>query len=239
MLFRKSLQSGCILILGMHRSGTSCLAGSLQKRGLFLGEVHVSNPHNRKGNRENQKCVDLNTSILRYNGAEWDRPPLEKLTWNASHARELQAIVAAFDAVNLPNWGFKDPRTLLTLPFWLSGIEKPQFIGTIRHPTLVAESLQRRNGFAITKGFDLWLAYNARLLQMLEHSPFPILSFDADPDKYISRVDAVAKQVGLTGKTGDDDDFYDQGLLVQHEPDDDTLPEPVRIIYEKIMAHVT
>ena len=75
MSFQRSSHRICILILGMHRSGTSCLAGSLQKRGVFLGQVHEVNPHNRKGNRENQRLVDLNTKILQYNHADWDRPP--------------------------------------------------------------------------------------------------------------------------------------------------------------------
>ena len=42
-----------IVILGMHRSGTSCLAGCLEELGLHLGTVITSAPHNKKGNREN------------------------------------------------------------------------------------------------------------------------------------------------------------------------------------------
>lgn len=45
-----------VLILGMHRSGTSCLAGSLQEAGLYLGEVNTAAPHNAKGNRESRDC---------------------------------------------------------------------------------------------------------------------------------------------------------------------------------------
>ena len=56
-----------IAILGMHRSGTSCLTGSLQEAGLELGEHHTWNPYNRKGNRENQDFVDLHDAILAAN----------------------------------------------------------------------------------------------------------------------------------------------------------------------------
>ena len=48
-----------VTILGMHRSGTSCLTGSLQACGLELGKFHASNKHNKKGNRENQDIIDL------------------------------------------------------------------------------------------------------------------------------------------------------------------------------------
>jgi len=42
-----------MLILGMHRSGTSCLAGCLQAAGLISGEVNIQAMYNAKGNREN------------------------------------------------------------------------------------------------------------------------------------------------------------------------------------------
>ena len=61
-----------ICILGMHRSGTSCLTGSLQEAGVDLGDCHSWNPHNRKGNRENQEIVDLNDAVLHLNDAAWD-----------------------------------------------------------------------------------------------------------------------------------------------------------------------
>ena len=83
-----------ILILGMHRSGTSCLAGSLQQRGLFLGEVYEARPHNRKGNRENQRIMDLNNAVLATSDGAWDRPPA-RLSWERAAAIERDAIVAA------------------------------------------------------------------------------------------------------------------------------------------------
>lgn len=237
MSFQRSSHRICILILGMHRSGTSCLAGSLQKRGVFLGQVHEVNPHNRKGNRENQRLVDLNTKILQYNHADWDKPPSGRLLWNASHSRELERVRSDFDSVNRACWGFKDPRTLLTLPFWISEIKRRKFVGTVRRPMLVARSLQARNGLSIPCALELWLAYNARLIQLVEQNPFPIVSFDAEPDEYIAKVDAIAAQLGLPKTSNDEDDFYDQKLINREEPNEAELPAPVRILYDKIMAH--
>ena len=42
-----------ILMLGMHRSGTSCLTGIMQALGVHLGEVFTESTWNKKGNREN------------------------------------------------------------------------------------------------------------------------------------------------------------------------------------------
>ena len=64
-----------ICILGMHRSGTSSLAGCLQEAMLGLGDVVESAPHNLKGNRENLAIRGLNDDFLAYSNGAWDRPP--------------------------------------------------------------------------------------------------------------------------------------------------------------------
>ncbi len=66
-----------IAILGMHRSGTSCLAGSLQQAGLYLGEVVEQAPHKKRGNRESLVIRSLNDRLLEENGGAWDSPPIE------------------------------------------------------------------------------------------------------------------------------------------------------------------
>ena len=63
-----------LCVLGMHRSGTSCLTGSLQQGGLFLGKHHTWNEYNRKGNRENQDVVNLHEAIFKANGLDWKHP---------------------------------------------------------------------------------------------------------------------------------------------------------------------
>lgn len=179
-----------VVVLGMHRSGTSCLIGSLQNRGLYLGQVHESNRYNRKGNRESPLIVDLNTGILRYNSADWAMPPVHPIKWTDEHVTTGCAIVKSFASASGGHWGFKDPRTLLVLPFWESVLKRYRYFGTVRHPTLVARSLQNRNNkFTIEQGLNLWREYNLRLLDLLRRSAFPVISFDAESDKYVSSVD--------------------------------------------------
>jgi hypothetical protein len=205
-------------------------------RGVFLGPVHESNPHNRKGNRENQKLVDLNTAILRHNHAEWDRPPAEPLIWNASHSCELEHLVSSYNAVNAPFWGFKDPRTLLTLRFWLSRIEKAKYVGTVRHPLLVARSLESRNGFDINQGLILWLAYNTILLNLLKEKHFPVISFDVDEDEYNHKINYIARELGLMEVSTKDTNFYSEDLLNHRCLDGYKLPDIITKTYESINA---
>ena len=77
--------SNVVIILGMHRSGTSCLAGSLQESGIYLPDASAENKYNRKGNRENHLIMQLNDDILAFNDASWDAPPIRKLVWDESH----------------------------------------------------------------------------------------------------------------------------------------------------------
>ena len=214
-----------ILILGMHRSGTSCLAGSLQQRGLFLGEVYESRPYNRKGNRENQRIMDLNDAVLAASGGAWDRPP-GTLHWNAAAAAERDAIVAtmASGAEGAP-WGFKDPRTLLTLSFWRERLGDARFVGTFRHPARVAASLAARDPtMSFAAALDLWLAYNRQLLALHAQAPFPLVDFDTTPAAYVATVDALARTLALPGTGAAGDEFFEAELRSDAVADDQVLP---------------
>ena len=111
-----------IAVVGMHRSGTSCLTGSLQQIGLELGQVHTWNRYNRRGNREQQDIVDLNDEVMAANGGAWDQPPAQ-CHWTSEQRAKARELVSALG--DGPVVGFKDPRTLVTLDGgtgpWLCG----------------------------------------------------------------------------------------------------------------------
>lgn len=184
-----------ILILGMHRSGTSCLAGSLEEAGLYLGEVNTAAPHNAKGNRESRAIMDLQDDLLRANGGDWDAPPPE-VVWSAEHRARRDAIIATYPRDRI--WGFKDPRTLLTLPGWLEVLPAVRFVGTFRHPLAVAASLYARNGVAIEKSLALWETYNRRLLDDQRQWEFPMVCFDWPPERYQHHLQVIAPTLNLT-----------------------------------------
>ncbi len=190
-------EPSCVLILGMHRSGTSSLAGCLQDCGLHLGEVSEKNPCNPKGNRESPWVMRLNNSVLLQSGGKWDNPP-EKIFWTQDLALERDDLVAFFNKSGARHWGFKDPRTLLTLPFWEEGISRVSFVGTFRHPVAVAKSLNTRNRMPIEHALALWRRYNQELLSLWEKKPFPVVSFDEPRDDYMAAIDRAATALGLT-----------------------------------------
>ena len=155
-------QKRVIAIIGMHRSGTSLLAGSLQERGLFLGDVVNEAPHNKKGNRESLPIRELHEDILNSSGGSWDNPP-EEVSWKGIHRSMRDLITNGFS--DQPIWGFKDPRSIFCLEGWLETIPSLECVAIIRHPEEVAMSLHARNGWSIEKGINLWYVYNRRLLE--------------------------------------------------------------------------
>lgn len=183
-----------VLILGMHRSGTSCLAGSLEEAGLYLGEVNTAAPHNAKGNRESRVIMELQDDLLRANGGDWDAPPGEVI-WPVDYRARRDAIIATYPTDRV--WGFKDPRTLLTLSGWLEALPSVRFVGTFRHPLAVAASLHARNGVAVEKSLALWETYNRLLLDYQRQWDFPMVCFDWSPERYQQRLKAITPTLSL------------------------------------------
>lgn len=220
-----------ICVLGMHRSGTSCVTGSLEEAGLFLAERHTWNPYNTKGNRENQKFVDLDDAVLAANGGAWNHPP-RKVVWSASqlqHARELLGNHSGHSP-----FGFKDPRVLLVLDGWKQVFPALEFVGVFRHPNAVANSLGKRDSMPRTKALDLWYEYNSLLYKEHKRARFPLLCFDEDQTAFQQKLEEVVKQLGLHNP-GQVSAFYDADLRTANADTQQALPWKVQRLYRKLI----
>lgn len=183
-----------VVVIGMHRSGTSCLAGCLEDLGLNVGEVIKTAPHNKKGNRENPRLWPVHDAVLARVGAAWDNPPLEPVVWTADERAALKAVLTDYDALPQP-WGFKDPRATVLLDGWFEVLPELQPIASIRHPLAVAGSLAARNGYETLRSLDIWAGYNRAVLRWREKLGFAVIDYDA-PD-YEARVRHAARGLGL------------------------------------------
>jgi hypothetical protein len=216
-----------LCVLGMHRSGTSCLTGLLEDAGVFLGEVSKSNPHNRKGNQENPRIMALNEAVLADAGAAWNRPPEHPVRWTVQRTADLRQIVA--DYRGREPWAFKDPRTLFTLTGWLEVLPELQFLGTFRHPSAVARSLWRRSRMPLEAGIALWHSYNRALLHCAQTHHIPLVDFDLPPGPYLNRVSQVFGTLGLEARPVEMA-FFTPGLRrAEVDPSLDLPPETVRL----------
>lgn len=222
-----------VCVLGMHRSGTSCLTGCLQKAGLYLGKHHRWNPYNQRGNRENQDFCDLNDWVLDSNGASW-KEPVSNCAWSPSQIAQAGRLVAHYEA--FPQWGFKDPRTLLTFAGWKKTIEQLQCIGIFRHPMSVAESLNDRDGLPYDQSFALWLYYNHQLLKLRREHLFPILNFDWPMDIFEAKVDALAQSLGIVSNQSASQSFYSADLKHRHNKGWEGVPVSCKLLYQDLVS---
>ena len=220
-----------LCVLGMHRSGTSCLTGSLQEAGLSLGDFHSWNPHNLKGNRENQQIVDINDQVLASAAAAWDQPPNAEVVWRECDINAARELFAGY--AGLSPFGFKDPRTLLTLAGWKSLFPQMRFIGIFRHPLAVARSLQNRSGMPLEQGLELWYQYNRRLLREYREQPFPVLCFDADQTEFQHKLHTVLADMGFDADEWRGE-FYDENLRSAHRDSEGEMPWRTRRLYRKL-----
>ena len=169
-------KSVIICILGMHRSGTSLLTRILNLMGVYLGpDAHLLQPlaENPKGFWEHEEIWKLNEDILWRLGGSWHNPPELSPGWESAaeleDLKERALTIIQTDFTDAGIWGWKDPRTCLTLPFWQQILPPMQYAICLRHPVEVARSLARRNDFSIGQGIYLWIVY---VKQALENTRF-------------------------------------------------------------------
>ncbi|WP_133300655.1 sulfotransferase family protein [Seongchinamella sediminis] len=220
-----------LCVLGMHRSGTSCLTGSLQEAGLHMGDIHTWNPHNLKGNRENQQIVDINDRVLASVDAAWDSPPVAEVSWRENELRAARELFAAYS--DLSPFGFKDPRTLLTLAGWKQLFPQLQYIGIFRHPLAVAQSLAKRSGMPTDQGLELWYQYNRRLLRQYREAPFPLLTFDDEQSCFQRKLQRALTNLGFDAGAWQGE-FFDESLRSAHRESEGAMPWKIRRLYRKL-----
>ena len=225
-----------VLVVGMHRSGTSCLAGCLEAAGLHLGEVNTQAPHNQRGNRENLAVMQLHDALLDRHGAAWDRPPASPVVWTDADLDALSDATATA-AAHTP-WGGKDPRSLMLMEGWLKRFS-PRFVGTYRHPEAVIASLCTRaeawgQPMDPDAALDLWAAYNHALCALRRQHDFPIVRYDIDGGLYVEKVTAIARDLGLPHPEAAGQ-FFDRAL--KHQAASRPVPERVEAIWQELERH--
>lgn len=158
-----------VLVVGMHRSGTSATVGVLHELGLTLPEDLMTGRSDNHEHFESVSLSDANDSILGLLGGRWDAPPDLAPGWErrpdlvALQQMAGRSVAAAFPRPGVAVW--KDPRNSLLLPYWAQLLSP--VLGIVipwREPMAVARSLEARDGMALAQGLDLWHRYNEAAL---------------------------------------------------------------------------
>ncbi|MEQ8323879.1 MAG: sulfotransferase [Vicingaceae bacterium] len=136
-----------IIVIGMHRSGTTMFTKALEQCGVFMGGDLSSN-------HESYSFTHFNEHLLEFSGGSWHNPveinessyKLDEKQFAQQFLHYKRKPLAAAAFVFGGKWGWKDPRNTFTLPYWIKYyFKEPLVIHVYRNGLDVAMSLQKRN----------------------------------------------------------------------------------------------
>jgi len=190
-----------IVVLGMHRSGTSCITKGLEVLGVDLGDNLMSGlkDNNEKGFFEDLEFNSINIDLLSCLGHDWQSLyPISDTEMNSSIVTKLQKKAVIFlnkktsDKVIL---GLKDPRATRLLSFWISVFKKSDvrasYIFAARNPVSIIKSLKKRDGIDLKKSTYLWLEHVIPSLNLLQKEETVVVGYEnllINPAKQLKRI---------------------------------------------------
>ncbi len=161
-----------VLVVGMHRSGTSMVTHLLTMMGFFAGETDellAPNPYdNAYGYWENIEVMELNNDILQALGATWHSASSIEHGWENQDmfSPYIDRMLSIFNKQHSSKIVFKDPRMSITLPLWRKAFPDAKIIYCIRNPLEVILSLQSgqpARDFTFEEAMVIWEAYHDHL----------------------------------------------------------------------------
>lgn len=167
---QKEMTSKAFIVLGMGRSATSLMGKGLYSAGVDIGDKLVGKKRgNEKGHWEDLEIVQLNDKILSAAGGAWNNPPEEDMILENGQLFKKDIKRLMLERKKKDLWGFKDPRTTLTIKLFLPYLKDVDvhFFCCFRKPRKVAESLKVRDGAKISNSMKLAKIYNDRLLSFM------------------------------------------------------------------------
>ena len=193
------MKQTCILVLGMHRSGTSALTGVLNILDVYLGsELMEANFANEKGYFENNYVYRVNEKLLSQINSSWN-----DTFYNESKVEAIndvdklkETIQKEFEFANV--FAIKDPRLIYLFPIYKKVLEEldidVKIILPYRNPVEVANSLNKRDAMPLEKGMLLW-AYHFLLAEKYSRGYDRVF---VEFDELISNTDSIVENISKT-----------------------------------------
>jgi glycosyltransferase involved in cell wall biosynthesis len=196
-----------IVVLGMHRSGTSALAGVLCGLGAAAPKKTLMGPHpcNQKGLFEALGLAQAHDEFLAAAGSCWHDWRKFDLQWArsqaaAQHAAKIRTVLTE-EFGDEPMIVLKDPRICRFVPYTLSLLAdlnvSPVAVLPVRNPLEVALSLRRRDNFAVPKSMMLWLRHVLDAEYFSRNLPRYFLPYEGLLENWRHHVDRLAEQTDV------------------------------------------
>jgi GT2 family glycosyltransferase len=194
---------GEIVVLGMHRSGTSSAAGVLARLGAWPGEdsALLIGPDNPRGHYELAELHSACVRRLAAAGGDWKRPPADAPPEAIDAFRREVAAILDTLAPRRP-WFVKEPRLCLLVRELLPLLTRPVFVHVVRDPLEVADSLAARDGLDREEALALWERYTRSAFAATRGWPRLVVDYGdlvAEPYAVATRLHADLSAFGVRG----------------------------------------
>ncbi len=196
-----------VVVLGMHRSGTSAATRVINLLGVPLcrpSDLVPSHDGNERGHWECLPLVGMNEQLLRDLESRWWCPPddLAEVAALATDDERATRATRTFQASHpTTEWVWKDPRLSVLLPFWRRVLPTETVaLMMYRDPLEVARSLHSRSDVTPRFGLALWERYVALAVRGAEGLPTLYCSYQSlldDPVAWAGRVAAFLSEHGV------------------------------------------
>jgi hypothetical protein len=244
------MNRAAILVLGMHRSGTSALTWLVGRMGAALPSDAIdASDENARGYWESEALVKADDQLLRVCRSSWFDP--RPLDWSRLDASALASRKARMREAIERGWGdapllaIKDPRQCRCVPVVADvlsamGIE-PRAVLMLRAPGEIARSLAARDGTAPDFAHLLWLRHMIDAERATRGMARIVVDYDGMLADWRATLTAIAPLVGRTGwlPEGDEaaaiDRFVDPALR-HHRAAEAAIAEPLAGIVAAVDA---
>lgn len=235
------MSRAAILILGMHRSGTSALTWLLGQMGAALpGDAIAAHGDNARGYWESEALVRADDQLLRVCRSSWFDP--RPLDWSrlppdglrSRKARMREAIETAWG--DAPLLAIKDPRQCRFVPIIAEmladmGVEARAVL-MLREPADIARSLAARDGTTPAYAHLLWLRHMIDAERTTRDMPRAVLSYEGMMRDWRSAVAALGPVAGRPGwqpdgALADEIERFIDPALRHHDGTTQSLEEPL------------
>ena len=224
-----------VVIIGMHRSGTSAVANAVTRLGLALPDqtdLITAGPYNERGYWESRRFVTYNDRILKHLGGTWSSPPNPTVGWQTSNSTEVTELRSGARDFSLREFTeahmvLKDPRLCLVLPLWREVFDRPPVaVLVLRDPLEVAQSLEHRNDFPISFSLALWRRYVQQSVTSVQGLPVFVADYQSilgDPPSFVGELSEFLSGQGVAPSARD---HFDEAVdsfepeLRHHRSDD-------------------
>ena len=177
-----------VVVLGMHRSGSSAITEFLTVHGLYFGSEKDSigkNKENERGFWERRDVRDLNDEILQYLDCDWDSVSsfdISKIDEETKKEFVSKARLIHDKLICESSNGYvlKEPRVCLTYPIWEEAFHDNESVIVFihRNPIEIALSLEKRNNYEQKFSLNLWYRYVVSALKCMKNKRVLFISYD-------------------------------------------------------------